>query len=721
MGCVPSASVQQDYVASKSKKESNANYVVIVDVRQARHVKKMDFLSQSDTYIKVKIDGQEKKTRVFGNSKKPVWNTTFKFTFVDKPAQIDFVAMDKDTFSADDLIGIHSAKLADYWERKNDVTEWVPLLSKPKNGEVAEKVGELLIKIQAAAITEQLRQATSHYDYTHLLELKLVGAKNLKRMDYVGHNNSYLVVSWADREIRTDIANGANPLWNTTAFFWASQETQKHYNIKITVMDKDVNKDDEVGTCFVPAAGLFANEGKGIDQPFPIRPSKVITDKDLADLDKLNHDNNNVVGEVTIVARLIPKEEIEKEFFAKFLAEFDSDNDGVLCREEVAGMIAALGVDMTDQEFDEFWSSIDLDQSDEVSQDEALLLLRSLVFRSVESANRILHFLTGGIDALSNELIQSVPRHQNGSEINVMDRDTGIIVKENIPTYIKVAMKSMFTNKAGRFVITSKRSVKLLHNMSVKQGVKFDNPKSAAEIPAFIKLHNLNVNEIERPLDDFKTFNEFFFRALKPEARPIDSPNDASIAVNPADSRMMVFPDIQDATRFWIKGDEFNLENLLGPQLAPELAARYASGSLVIARLAPQDYHRWHIPVNGRLGRRVKIAGALFTVNPYAINQNVNVYTQNKREVCELDSDEFGKVLVIAVGATMVGSINIISKDHAAVKKGDTHGYFAFGGSTVLLLFEPNRIVFDKDLLANSSKKIETLVRVNTSMGRLMK
>lgn len=168
--------------------------------------------------------------------------------------------------------------------------------------------------------------------------------------------------------------------------------------------------------------------------------------------------------------------------------------------------------------------------------------------------------------------------------------------------------------------------------------------------------------------------------------------------------------------RLWIKGDEFTVEKVFGP-LADELGPLYKSGSMAIARLAPQDYHRWHVPVGGKLGRRTMIDGPLYTVNPIAVNRNVNVFTENKREILEMESPSFGHVTLVAVGATMVGSINIVPDDESEVKKGDVHGYFAFGGSTVLIFFEKNRIKFDADLIANSKKKLETLVRVNTRLG----
>jgi len=109
--------------------------------------------------------------------------------------------------------------------------------------------------------------------------------------------------------------------------------------------------------------------------------------------------------------------------------------------------------------------------------------------------------------------------------------------------------------------------------------------------------------------------------------------------------------------------------------------------------------------------------GALFTVNPIAIREKVDVYTENKRIVTTINSPVFGNVLFIAVGATMVGSIHMTQKEGATVKKGDEMGYFAFGGSTVLTLFKPGTIKFDEDLLVNSGKPIETLLKVGDRIG----
>jgi len=254
-------------------------------------------------------------------------------------------------------------------------------------------------------------------------------------------------------------------------------------------------------------------------------------------------------------------------------------------------------------------------------------------------------------------------------------------------------------------------------------------------LKVFIQLHKLNVNESAKPLDEFKTFNEFFYRTLKADARICAEPDNNSIAVSAADARTMVFQTIDEAKSLWIKGENFSIHKLLGEWGKGGKADVFNGGSICISRLAPQDYHRWHFPVSGVPLKREPIDGTYYTVNPIAIRKDVDVYTENKRCICPIETKEFGLVMLVAVGATMVGSIrfectckNLPSGatncpagacyEGKRVKKFDPHGYFAFGGSTVLLLFRPGAIQFDSDLVANSKRQLETLVKVGESLGK---
>lgn len=245
--------------------------------------------------------------------------------------------------------------------------------------------------------------------------------------------------------------------------------------------------------------------------------------------------------------------------------------------------------------------------------------------------------------------------------------------------------------------------------MSFKQGRKFDDPASASQIPGFINFHQLDMSEVLLRTDQFKTFNEFFYRKLKPEARPCSAPNNPNIVVSPADCRSVVFNRLEDAQRIWVKGREFSVERLLGDAY-PQDAKRYKNGALGIFRLAPQDYHRFHIPVDGTMDEPKLLDGEYYTVNPMAIRSALDVYGENIRVCVPIDSVCHGRVMVICVGAMMVGSTVITRKKGEKVKRAEELGYFKFGGSTLLLLFEPGVMKFDDDLIANSSSALETLV-----------
>jgi phosphatidylserine decarboxylase len=141
-----------------------------------------------------------------------------------------------------------------------------------------------------------------------------------------------------------------------------------------------------------------------------------------------------------------------------------------------------------------------------------------------------------------------------------------------------------------------------------------------------------------------------------------------------------------------------------------EEAKRYGGGALGIFRLAPQDYHRFHIPVDGVMGEPRPVDGEYYTVNPMAIRSALDVYGENVRVVVPIDSVRHGRVMVVCVGAMMVGSTVITRKQGEQVKRAEELGYFKFGGSTILLLFEKGQMVWDDDLVDNSKGALETLV-----------
>lgn len=238
------------------------------------------------------------------------------------------------------------------------------------------------------------------------------------------------------------------------------------------------------------------------------------------------------------------------------------------------------------------------------------------------------------------------------------------------------------------------------------------NRLSRFKIRPFIKAFAIDSSEFLEPVGSFKCFNDFFIRKLKPSSRPL-VPGEAH-AILPADARYLVYDNIAAVDGFLIKGYKFSLEELL---LDSSLAKKYASGSMVIARLAPVDYHRFHFPISCKADIPHLIPGKLYSVNPTALKKDIAILTRNKRMITPLHTQSFGTVLYIEVGATNVGSIHQTFTPGKPLSKGEEKGYFSFGGSCLILLFEPGKIQFDQDLLDASSQKIEVLGKLGQSLG----
>ncbi len=164
----------------------------------------------------------------------------------------------------------------------------------------------------------------------------------------------------------------------------------------------------------------------------------------------------------------------------------------------------------------------------------------------------------------------------------------------------------------------------------------------------------------------------------------------------------------------FVKGQKFDLPALLGNA---ELAAKYADGTLVLSRLCPVDYHRFHFPAAGVPGETLQINGPLFSVSPIALRKRLSFLWQNKRTITRLETERFGTVLLLEIGATCVGTIRQTYMPGQAVEKGAEKGYFAFGGSSTITIFEPGAVKLEADLAQNSARQTELYARVGTRMA----
>lgn len=485
-------------------------------------------------------------------------------------------------------------------------------------------------------------------------------------------------------------------------------------------------------------------------------------------------DFSKTVGRVRVKTQSATLHQLERQYWRRALVIGDLDANGMLEFSEFKMLLQSFGSELGEAEVADLYKRADIDNSGDVSEEELASLLSAshgrgelskLIKRCPISGAELvpgddwgnLIYLSLVMDQGSGATLQDsseghseswmlkmsewAPQSLGGtmaasgleskggegnfSHIIVYDRTSRRLVEEKISATLVLAMRNMYQSKMG-FLAMRAGTFGSLGVMSKEQGRHMDSPESIKNIPEFLKSFSgeVDVSEALEPIESFKTFNQFFYRKLKPSARPIYMAEKPDVAISAADCRLTAFATVSDATRCWIKGRKFSVKGLLaddnkrsasdGVKFAPE----FENGSMFIFRLAPQDYHRFHLPVGGTIRSIRHVRGKLLTVNPIAVASTyANVFTQNKRAVVIMDSPAYGPVAIVCIGATMVGSIVFTGEVGTTYQKGDELGYFAFGGSTVIALFGADALAIDADLLHNSSRSLETLVKMGARLG----
>lgn len=287
------------------------------------------------------------------------------------------------------------------------------------------------------------------------------------------------------------------------------------------------------------------------------------------------------------------------------------------------------------------------------------------------------------------------------------NRHTGRLETERI--YGEAWLRWIYGNPLGKLSLAA---VVRRAWFSAWYGWRMNRPESANRVLPFIVNYELDADDFAKPATAYRTFNDFFYRTLRPGARPITPGDD--VAVFPADGRHLAYQDVDTADGFYIKGKKFTLAKLLGSE---DLGREFAGGSMLISRLCPVDYHRFHFPVAGVPGEARTINGWLYSVSPIALRVNPGYLVENKRSVTLIESERFGRVAQLEVGATMVGSILQSYTPDKRAAKGDEKGLFAFGGSCVITLFARGRITFDRDLVEHAEQQREVYARMGERCG----
>ncbi len=288
--------------------------------------------------------------------------------------------------------------------------------------------------------------------------------------------------------------------------------------------------------------------------------------------------------------------------------------------------------------------------------------------------------------------------------IKYIDRETGTLCTETVMG--DAALRFAYETMLGKTLWFGLFYSKFL---SALAGRYYDSRLSRKNIPLLANLPGLQLQEAERDWQTYQSFNDFFTRRLKPGMRHADP--DPDVLCAPADSRLLLYTDIDKNAAFPVKGAVRSLEYLCAQNL-PD--SRYHAA---VFRLAPVDYHRFHYPCDCKQDLPAKrIAGKYHSVNPVAFKKVPDLFVENTRCVTELETAVFGKIYYIEVGAFGVGSI-IQTSDAGEHRKMDEKGFFKFGGSTVILVIPAEKLLFDEDLLTNSRNGVETLVRCGSRIG----
>lgn len=292
-------------------------------------------------------------------------------------------------------------------------------------------------------------------------------------------------------------------------------------------------------------------------------------------------------------------------------------------------------------------------------------------------------------------------------DLHFRDRHSGQLVAERIPA--EGALRWFYQTRLG-YLLTlfcARRA-----SFCRLYGWWQNRPASRRQILPFAQRFALDLAEVELPADQYPSFNAFFSRRLKPEARPFAQEPEALCA--PADGKVLVCPCLGEGALLPVKGAQVSVAQILD---AEEDTRPYAGGAALVVRLAPYDYHRFHFPDSGRAGPARYLGRKYHSVNPIALEREPRIFALNRRVLTFVDTDHFGRVAYVEVGAFAVGSM-AQTYTPGPVARGQEKGYFQFGGSTLVLFFERGRVVFDADLVRDSAQGLEVHVQTGSRIGQ---
>lgn len=239
-------------------------------------------------------------------------------------------------------------------------------------------------------------------------------------------------------------------------------------------------------------------------------------------------------------------------------------------------------------------------------------------------------------------------------------------------------------------------------------GAFMSSPFSVGMISRFIQENQIDMSQYEQVR--YRSYNDFFTRKIRPGMRPL--PKDPNILFSPCDCKVSVYPLDKEGS-FVVKDTEYTAASLLRSK---KIAGHFCNGYAVVLRLTVDDYHRYCYIDDGIKSDNFFIPGIYHTVNPIA-NDHVKIYKENAREFTMMKTKHFGNVVQVEVGALMVGRIK---NHHEAgnMRRGEEKGYFEFGGSTIVLLLQKDRVKIREELIEQTKNLGETKILQGEMLGR---
>ncbi len=271
-------------------------------------------------------------------------------------------------------------------------------------------------------------------------------------------------------------------------------------------------------------------------------------------------------------------------------------------------------------------------------------------------------------------------------------------------------LEKLYTTQWGRILLKPLTC----RTVSIIGGKLLSTSLSRLAIHPFVKMNHIALEDYKKTA--YRSYNDFFTRQIKPEKRPFCK--DPNAFISPCDGKVSAYP-ISQHTNFKVKHTWYSVRTLLRN---PKLAAKYKGGICLVFRLTVDDYHRYCYVDDGHKGKNHVIPGRFHTVNPIA-NDFVPVFKENSRVYTTLYTEHFGPVVQVEVGALMVGKIHNYRgecdnyRGECDIKKGEEKGRFEFGGSTIILFIQKDRVKLDPQLFENTLDGYETKIKMGETIG----